>query len=160
MTVWCGMSETHATTSATTGAIGWIWQDEARAETSAGQPDTSLMRNRRGGWLGALARVITTACLLGAATLIGGFFVFITSLNSYDNATPAQADAIVALTGGAHRVADAIETDDQSEIYQLTEDNLRTAAAESDLLEQARANTETFLIGLGTSLGVEVTIVD
>ncbi|HSP25376.1 MAG TPA: YdcF family protein [Saliniramus sp.] len=67
------------------------------------------MRNRRGGWLGALARVITTACLLGAAALIGGFFVFITSLNSYDNATPAQADAIVALTGGAHRVADAID---------------------------------------------------
>jgi uncharacterized SAM-binding protein YcdF (DUF218 family) len=111
------MSETGASTGATTGAIGWIWQDEARAEPFARRSGSSLMRNRHGrredrrpgGWLGAIARGITTLCLLGAAGLVGGFFVFIASLNSYDNATPAKADAIVALTGGAHRVADAID---------------------------------------------------
>lgn len=56
-----------------------------------------------------MARGITTLCLLGAAALVGGFFMFISSLNSYDNTAPAKADAIVALTGGAHRVADAID---------------------------------------------------
>ncbi len=62
--------------------------------------------------------------------------------------------------GLVDRVRDAFETDDQSEIYQLAEDKLRAAAAESELTEQARANTETFLTGLGQSLGVEVTFVD
>jgi uncharacterized SAM-binding protein YcdF (DUF218 family) len=48
-------------------------------------------------------------CLLGGVALSAGFLYFISSLNSYDNATPVRADGIVALTGGAHRVADAID---------------------------------------------------
>lgn len=55
------------------------------------------------------ARAFVTLCLLGGIALVGGFFYFVSSLNSYDNATPVQADGIVALTGGSHRVADAID---------------------------------------------------
>lgn len=58
------------------------------------------------------------------------------------------------------RVRDALETDDQSEIYQLAEDKLRTAAAESELTDQARDNTRTFLTGLCEQLGIEVTFVE
>lgn len=62
--------------------------------------------------------------------------------------------------GLVDRVSDALSTHDQSEVYQLAEDKLRTAAAASELKEQARDNTETFLTELGTSLGVEVTFVE
>ncbi len=47
--------------------------------------------------------------LMGFVALIGGFFVFVTALESYDDSDPGRADAIVALTGGAQRVADAID---------------------------------------------------
>ena len=62
--------------------------------------------------------------------------------------------------GIVDRVQDAISTDDQGDIYELAEEKLRTAAAESELTDQARENTETMLTGLGRSLGVEVTFVD
>ena len=62
--------------------------------------------------------------------------------------------------GLADRIEDALSTDDQGDIYELAEEKLRTAAAESELTEQARENTETMLTGLCRSLGVEVTFVD
>lgn len=62
--------------------------------------------------------------------------------------------------GLVDRVEDAFATDDQGDIYELAEEKLRTAAAESGLTEQARENTETMLTGLCRSLGVEVTFVD
>lgn len=62
--------------------------------------------------------------------------------------------------GLVDRVQDAFTTSDQSEIYVLAEEKLRTAAAGSELREQARANTEIFLTGLGSTLGVEVAFVD
>jgi uncharacterized SAM-binding protein YcdF (DUF218 family) len=102
------MSETRAST----GAIGWIWQDEARygsTEAARGSPFMREPAARRSGFLKGIARAFTTLLFLGAAALVGGFLLFISSLNSYDNAPPAQADGIVALTGGAHRVADAID---------------------------------------------------
>ena len=62
--------------------------------------------------------------------------------------------------GLVDRVEDAFATDDRGDIYELAEEKLRTAAAESELTEQARENTETMLTGLCRSLGVEVTFVD
>lgn len=62
--------------------------------------------------------------------------------------------------GLVDRVEDALSTDDQGDVYELAEEKLRTAAAESELAEQARENTETMLTGLCRSLGVEVTFVD
>lgn len=99
-------------TGASTGAIGWIWQNEARDASPDAAPDSSFMRKRRTrstGFFGGLARAFTTLFFVGAAALVGGFFLFISSLNSYDNAPPVKADGIVALTGGSQRVADAID---------------------------------------------------
>ncbi|MCY7402260.1 MAG: DUF4230 domain-containing protein [Nocardioides sp.] len=62
--------------------------------------------------------------------------------------------------GLVDRVEDAISSDDQGDIYKLAEEKLRTAAAASELTDQARDNTETMLTGLCRSLGVEVTFVD
>lgn len=90
------------------GAIGWSWQRNASGEAPDAAPVSRRVRKRR-GLLRTAAQTFITLCLLGGIALVGGFFLFIASLNSYDNATPAQADGIVALTGGAHRVADAID---------------------------------------------------
>ncbi len=62
--------------------------------------------------------------------------------------------------GLADRIEDALSTDDQGDVYELAEEKLRTAAAESELTDQARENTEAMLTGLGQSLGVEVTFVE
>lgn len=62
--------------------------------------------------------------------------------------------------GLVDRVEDALSTNDQGDVYALAEDKLRRAAAESELTDQARTNTEAMLTGLCRSLGVEVTFVD
>ncbi len=62
--------------------------------------------------------------------------------------------------GLVDRVSDAFSTADQGEIYQLAEDKLAAAAAESQLLEQATTNTRTMLGGLFGSLDMTVTFAD
>lgn len=94
------------------GAIGWIWRREAGGDTpdaSARDPFVRKSGRKRRGLVRTAAQAFISLCFIGAIGLVGGFFIFISSLNSYDNATPAKADGIVALTGGAHRVADAID---------------------------------------------------
>lgn len=60
-----------------------------------------------------LPRTRWGAAVLGAAmaaTLAGaGFIAFVTSLDRLERDPPSRADAIVALTGGAERIRDAIE---------------------------------------------------
>ena len=62
--------------------------------------------------------------------------------------------------GLVDRVGDAFSSDDQGEIYQLAEDKIAAAAAESQLLDQASTNTRTMLTGLFGSLDMTVTFVD
>ncbi len=40
---------------------------------------------------------------------VGGFFVFVDSLDRREEIAPGRADGIVALTGGAERIADAVD---------------------------------------------------
>lgn len=100
------------------GAIGWSRLQSARgastdASSGASSGADSVSRfppaERRGRALLSVAKAFAALFLLGCVSLVGGFFLFIASLNSYDNASPAQADGIVALTGGAHRITDAID---------------------------------------------------
>jgi hypothetical protein len=49
---------------------------------------------------------------------------------------------------------------DDSDLYALAERRIAAAAAESDLIERAEANTRDMLTTLGTSLGVEQVTVD
>lgn len=62
--------------------------------------------------------------------------------------------------GLVDRVGDAFSSADQGEIYQLAEDKIAAAAAESQLLDQASTNTRTMLSGLFGSLDMAVTFVD
>jgi uncharacterized SAM-binding protein YcdF (DUF218 family) len=73
--------------------------------TGTGSPRwTAVLRGlRRAGraaaWTAALCFIVGTA----------GFFVFIASLARYEREPGARTDAIVALTGGAERIGDAID---------------------------------------------------
>jgi uncharacterized SAM-binding protein YcdF (DUF218 family) len=46
---------------------------------------------------------------LSALAMFAGFFVFVGSLDRAEEPSPGRADGIVALTGGAERIADAME---------------------------------------------------
>lgn len=59
--------------------------------------------------------------------------------------------------GVIDRVGDAISTQDQGELYQLAEEKLAAAAAESELVQQAEENTRAMLVGMFSSLDLEVT---
>ena len=59
--------------------------------------------------------------------------------------------------GLVERIGDAFSENptDDSELYALAEDKLATAAAQSDVLDRAEANTRDMLTTLGNGLGVE-----
>jgi hypothetical protein len=60
-----------------------------------------------------MLRRLANTLVLGLALVglvgLGGFFVFVGSLERSEEPTPGKADGIVALTGGAERIADAID---------------------------------------------------
>ncbi|GEP09572.1 YdcF family protein [Methylobacterium gnaphalii] len=91
-------------------ALGWAWQsagvqdcqfragDGRRAASSAPRPLLRLVR---------LALAGTVA--LGALALFAGFLLFVSTIERMERRPSGRADGIVALTGGAQRVGDAIE---------------------------------------------------
>jgi hypothetical protein len=62
--------------------------------------------------------------------------------------------------GVVNRLGDALSMQDQQELYQLAEEKLTAAAAESELQRQAEENTRAMLTGLFDSLDVTLTFVD
>ncbi|NNM71361.1 YdcF family protein [Enterovirga sp. DB1703] len=67
------------------------------------------MREERSGLFRRLA-IAGAACVgLGTAAAVAGFVGFVWSLDRVERDPPVSADAIVALTGGAQRIGDAIE---------------------------------------------------
>lgn len=62
--------------------------------------------------------------------------------------------------GLVDRTGDAFSTPDQSGLYQLSEEKLAAAAAESQLRTQAEENTRAMLIGLFNSLDMTVVFTD
>lgn len=61
--------------------------------------------------------------------------------------------------GVIDRINDAIEPQDQQELYQLAEQKIAAAAAESELMAQADTNTRAMLVGMFEALDIEVTFV-
>lgn len=59
--------------------------------------------------------------------------------------------------GVIDRIGDAISPQDQQELYQLAEEKLAAAAAESELTAQAEQNTEAMLVGMFDALDIDVT---
>lgn len=62
--------------------------------------------------------------------------------------------------GITNRFSDLLSTQDQSELYQLAEAKLATAAEASELTQQAEDNTKTMLTGMFEALDFDVAFVD
>ena len=78
-------------------AVGWGWRTAAAPE-----------RSRRTGLLlalGSAALALLTFLFVAGA----GFIAFVATLERYERDPQRRADAIVALTGGAQRIGDAID---------------------------------------------------
>ncbi len=86
----------------TSGPDGVLDRDPERGWTAA---DAAPHRLRPGPVVAALATLGLVLCL--AVGL--GFFVFVASIDRYERSPSDRADAIVALTGGAERIGDAID---------------------------------------------------
>lgn len=80
--------------------------DPADSEPTAVAPAASPRRRRR--WR-MLRRSLAVACLLACLAFVGGFFVFTDMVGRVGRRVDARADAVVALTGGAQRIADAAD---------------------------------------------------
>jgi uncharacterized SAM-binding protein YcdF (DUF218 family) len=77
--------------------MGWGW------ETSTTTPPPARPLARRLAGIGAVLSLIL------AILALGGFLVFVSSIDRAEHSPAARTDAIVALTGGAHRIGDAID---------------------------------------------------
>jgi uncharacterized SAM-binding protein YcdF (DUF218 family) len=80
-------------------AIGWGWTVEPRPAARRGV--------RR--WARGLSGLLIAGGCAVAMVAVGGFIAFVGSLDRYEREPGARTDAIVALTGGAQRIGDAID---------------------------------------------------
>ncbi len=82
-------------------AFGWAWTDATfRSASALRVPVRSLGRTLRAG-LGLAG--------LGGVALFGGFLAFVACVERDERPLDGRADGIVALTGGAQRIGDAID---------------------------------------------------
>ena len=83
-----------------TDALGWAWHEWAHPHRA---PAADRPRGHFALW----------ACGLGAGlaalALFAGFLVFVSTLARHERSPADRADGIVALTGGAQRIGDAID---------------------------------------------------
>lgn len=82
----------------TTDIVGWAWHERVC-------PRTVPLRHRRRIAL----RVCGLGIGLGAVALLAGFLTFVGTLARHERAPTDRVDGIVALTGGAQRIGDAID---------------------------------------------------
>ena len=82
-----------------TDALGWIWHDRG--------PDT--LAPAASARSGIAARVCAVAAGLGLVAFVAGFLIFVGALEREERVPGDRADGIVALTGGAQRIGDAID---------------------------------------------------
>lgn len=99
---------TRAPVSLATDAIGWVWNEQAPASPAKG------MGSGSGGMPGRTGRELALQCGAAAAGLcfiafVAGFFAFVAHLARQERTPEGRTDGIVALTGGAQRIGDAID---------------------------------------------------
>ena len=100
-------------------AIGWAWQSLGRKTGVAlrphpahhGRPMQSLDRSPSGPRRLArrVAKGLVAAAGLAVVLFLGGFLAFVSTIERTERRPSARADGIVALTGGAQRIGDAID---------------------------------------------------
>ncbi len=78
--------------------MGWGWETST---TPAPAPRAPLL------W--RLFKIAAFAILAIALAALGGFFLFIQTIERYEQNPTTRTDGIVALTGGAQRIGDAID---------------------------------------------------
>jgi uncharacterized SAM-binding protein YcdF (DUF218 family) len=76
--------------------LGWGWMS---------QPEPA----RRPGRLGGLTKTLFALGLGGVGLALAGFVAFVGSIERLEREPASRTDAIVALTGGAERIGDAID---------------------------------------------------
>ena len=88
--------------------FGWAWHD--RSPSRAG-PRTRVRAVAGDGSrpLGLLARALLCLVCVGALGLFCGFLAFVDRMERTERLPPGRADGIVAMTGGAQRIEDAID---------------------------------------------------
>jgi uncharacterized SAM-binding protein YcdF (DUF218 family) len=92
-------------------AFGWAWTDAAsRAPAPARrQPDSAGQGPTARSGLGPTAKASLGLAGTGAVALFCGFLTFVACLERDERVPQGRADGIVALTGGAQRIGDAID---------------------------------------------------
>lgn len=78
-------------------------------ENRPGKDRRALMGPRVSGGLWRFVRLTALGAVVGLSLLALGFMAFFALLDRRESAIPHKADAIVVLTGGAERIADAID---------------------------------------------------
>lgn len=93
-------------------AVGWAWHhggSDTRRRSTGGAPRKVLPLPRSGSRVPRLARGLFALAGFCAVLFIGGFFLFVSTIERSERHPTEQADGIVALTGGAERIGDAID---------------------------------------------------
>ncbi|KQP58393.1 hypothetical protein ASF52_15070 [Methylobacterium sp. Leaf112] len=93
------MSGSHTTRPSE--AFGWAWTDAPR------RAEPALRLSVRSP--GRTMKAVLGLAGLGGAVLFGGFLTFVACVERDQRAPEGRADGIVALTGGAQRIGDAID---------------------------------------------------
>ncbi|AYO86091.1 YdcF family protein [Methylobacterium brachiatum] len=83
-----------------TDALGWAWHEWAHPHRA---PAADRPRGHFALWACGLGAGLT------ALALFAGFLVFVSTLARHERSPADRADGIVALTGGAQRIGDAID---------------------------------------------------
>jgi uncharacterized SAM-binding protein YcdF (DUF218 family) len=76
---------------------------------SDGKTATPVGRTARRTWLGRAGGLLAGLLTSAAVIFLGGFLLFATGIPRTETPPPHPADGIVALTGGASRITDAME---------------------------------------------------
>ena len=103
-------------------------------ETACGPDEGTGERTRARRAIGVL---LAAALLIGVGFFFGGFFRFVDTVVGYQTPSPLAADGIVVLTGGAERIAGAVELITAGKVQEI-----KDAAAKS-ARESVEAATRT-----------------
>lgn len=79
--------------------LGWGWMAQPELDGRSSRPTR----------FGGLAKAFVALGVAGFGLALAGFFVFVASIERLERDPGSRTDAIVALTGGAERIGDAID---------------------------------------------------
>jgi uncharacterized SAM-binding protein YcdF (DUF218 family) len=102
-------------------------------ENKSPAKETARGRARR-GWLGRVAGSFMGILASLAVIFLGGFLLFATGIPRTETPPPRPADGIVALTGGASRISDAMELLAKNQGKRLLISGVNPATRPSELI--------------------------